>query len=346
MNTAFQNSLHRRPQAVPPVWFMRQAGRYHQHYQKMRQKHSFVELCKIPELAAEVAWGPVQEFDFDVAILFSDILFPLECLGMGLEYTDGGPALGWKLDPQSFSKLRPASDAIAGMQFQSEAMKLTREKIPQNKSLIGFVGGPWTLFTYATQGKHDGSLIEAKKLLPILFERFCSEFMIPFLRDNIELQLKGGAEVAMIFDTAAGELDPVLYNHYVLPQVMKLAKAFPKKVGYYSKGTQRVHLQNAFFKDAHILAGLGFDHRWDLPNEVLREFTPGFVQGNFDQALLFQEDRSVFEGLLSNYFAPFKNLSPEQRLGWVSGLGHGVLPKTPERNVKLFVETLRNVFHR
>src|SRR5882762_11781501 len=105
-NARFQNALARRAQSTPPIWLMRQAGRYHRHYQALRQKHSFMDLCKRPELAAAVALGPVLDFDFDAAILFSDLLFPLEALGMGLEYTDRGPRLEWKLDPKSVSSLR------------------------------------------------------------------------------------------------------------------------------------------------------------------------------------------------------------------------------------------------
>src|SRR5258706_15176396 len=106
----FQNALARRPQSTPPIWLMRKAGRYHRHYQALRQKHSFMDLCKQPELAAEVALGPVLDFDFDAAILFSDLLFPLAALGMGLEDTDRGPQLGWQLDPETFWQLRSVDD--------------------------------------------------------------------------------------------------------------------------------------------------------------------------------------------------------------------------------------------
>src|SRR5437868_15407445 len=93
-NQRFQNALARRPQRVPPIWLMRQAGRYHKHYQALRQKYSFMDLCKQPELAAEAALGPVLDFDFDAAILFSDLLFPLQAWVMALDYTDRGPQLG------------------------------------------------------------------------------------------------------------------------------------------------------------------------------------------------------------------------------------------------------------
>src|SRR5258708_4755145 len=104
-HACFQTRLTRRAQPAPPIWLMRQAGRYHRHYQALRQKHSFMDLCKQPDLAAEVALGAVQDFDFDAAILFSDLLFPLEALGMGLENTDRGPQLGWKLDRNTVSQL-------------------------------------------------------------------------------------------------------------------------------------------------------------------------------------------------------------------------------------------------
>src|SRR5438874_8974864 len=109
-NVLFQNAIARRPQSTPPIWLMRQAGRYHKHYQALRAKHSFMDLCKRPELAAEVALGPVLDFGFDAAILFSDLLFPLEALGMGLKYTDQGPQLEWKLDPKSVLVLRSVDD--------------------------------------------------------------------------------------------------------------------------------------------------------------------------------------------------------------------------------------------
>ena len=153
----FQNALARRSQSTPPIWLMRQAGRYHKHYHALRAKYSFMDLCKQPELAAEVALGPVLDFDFDAAILFSDLLFPLEALGMGLEYTDRGPQLEWKLSEYTISQLRSVEAAWPDLLFQGDAVRATRELLPPDRSLIGFVGGPWTLFVYAVEGTHKGS---------------------------------------------------------------------------------------------------------------------------------------------------------------------------------------------
>src|SRR6266446_2518717 len=334
-NARFQNALARRPQCVPPIWLMRQAGRYHQRYQALRQKHSFIDLCKQPELAAEVALGPVLDFDFDAAILFSDLLFPLEALGMGLDYTDRGPQLGWNLNEETLAQLHSIEDAWPHLLFQGEAMQATRELIPSDRSLIGFVGGPWTLFVYAVEGSHKGSLIESKKLLA-LFPRFC-ETLVPLLARNIKLQLDGGAGIVMIFDTAAGELSPDVFTAEVVPQLRALTAKDASRIGYYSKGTQPAHLRDCLSTDSG-LAGLGIDSRWQL-REAFDLFPRGFVQGNFDQALLLCE-KDELKQHLNNYLAPLATQKPP---GWICGLGHGVLPGTPEDNVRLFVDTVREV---
>ena len=335
-NERFRNALARRPQSVPPIWLMRQAGRYHRHYQALRARHSFMDLCKQAELAAEVALGPVLDFDFDAAILFSDLLFPLEALGMGLEYTDQGPQLEWKLDPESVSSLRSVDDAWPHLLFQGDAMRATRERLPLDRSLIGFVGGPWTLFVYAVEGTHKGSLNESKKLLS-LFPKFC-ETIVPLLARNIELQLSNGAEIVMIFDTAAGELSPGLFGSEVVPELQRLTATNGSRIGYYSKGTQPAYLDQSFFREGG-LAGIGVDHRWDLM-EACKTVSSGFVQGNFDQSLLLSE-RSELERHLRAFLEPMIAARPP---GWICGLGHGVLPKTPEDNVRLFVDTVRETF--
>jgi len=334
-NARFQNALARQPQPTPPIWLMRQAGRYHHHYQALRAKHSFMDLCKQPELAAEVALGPVLDFGFDAAILFSDLLFPLEALGMGLAYTDHGPQLGWKLDENSISRVRSVDDAWPHLWFQGDAMRATRERLPDDRSLIGFVGGPWTLFVYAVEGTHKGSLTESKRLLP-LFHRFC-QAMVPLLQRNIQLQLDTGAEVVMVFDTAAGELSPQLFRSVVVPQLRRLTGANGRRVGYYAKGTQPAHLTDDLFTSGQ-LAGLGVDHTWEI-REAFDLSAEGFVQGNFDQALL-HATRDELKKHLTSYLEP---LVGREWPGWICGLGHGVLPRTPEDHVRLFVDTVREV---
>ena len=336
-NIKFKNAMERKEQSTPPIWFMRQAGRYHKHYQGMKEKHTFLELCKTPELAAEVALGPIRDFDFDVSILFSDLLFPLEALGLGLDYKPG-PVLDRTLNFDNIHQLRPLEEAVPYLEFQRDAVRLTRELLPQEKSLIGFIGGPWTLFTYAVEGAHKGHLIDSKTQ-PSLFSQF-TELVVPLLKRNIELQLEGGAEVVMIFDTAAGEVSPLYYAQYIAPSLNELASAFSGRLGYYAKGTTRDHARSVTLNTDWC--GFGFDHRWSLP-ECFGLSERGFVQGNFDQTLLFA-DHDQFKNILETYLKTYSSLSLKQRAGWVCGLGHGVLPKTPEKNVKYFVDRVREVF--
>jgi uroporphyrinogen decarboxylase len=337
-NEKFQNALLQKPQATPPIWMMRQAGRYHKHYQALRARHSFMELCKEPELAAQVALGPIEDFDFDVAILFSDLLFPLEALGMGLEYTDHGPRLGFHLNSDSIEKLKSVDEALPQLGFQKKAMRITRQMLPAQKSLIGFVGGPWTLFGYAVEGSHKGGMVEAKKAMP-LFPRLMKTLM-PLLIENIRLQFEGGAEVVMLFDTAAGELAPSDFKEKIAPYLKQLSHCYPHKLGYYSKGTQRDYFDQEFL--AAPWAGMGWDHHWSMA-ERLKTKNPGFIQGNFDQSLLHLP-ASDFRTILQNYLKPLQELTPEERAGWVCGLGHGILPATPEENVRTFVRMVRESF--
>lgn len=339
MNKRFQAALKREPQNTPPIWLMRQAGRYHKHYQALRAKHSFVDLCKVPELAAETTLGPIKEFGFDAAILFSDLLFPLEAMGMGLKY-DPAPTLEFQLEEGTFTRMRSDEQAKAALDFQGLATKACREVLPKDTSLIGFVGGPWTLFVYAAEGSHKGSLTRSKRLLPALYGKFC-ELVMPLLEHTIARQLEGGAEVVMIFDTAAGELSPHDFEKWNAPWLTRLAARFPGKLGYYGKGTTEFHLAVPAMQKAPF-AGFGIDHRFSMA-PMLRQHKLGFLQGNFDQSLLHLE-ASDFEKALGEYLAPLRELTPDQRRGWVAGLGHGVLPQTPERNVHRYVEKIREVF--
>lgn len=340
VNQKFQNAIQGIAQQCPPVWMMRQAGRYHRHYQALRAKHSFMDLCKVPELAAEVALGPVEDFDFDVSILFSDLLFPLEALGMGLEYTDKGPRLGFQLRSENVKQLKSVGEALPALSFQQEAMRRTREILPKNKSLIGFVGGPWTLFVYACEGSHSGSLTYSK-VNHELYKTYC-EKMVPLLIQNIELQFAGGAEVVMILDTACGEVSPLYFQEYLQPQLLEISRAFPGRLGYYSKGSQPEFFNSSDWQSAPW-AGQGYDHRTNLLKILPEKNRKGIVQGNFDQSLLFYEP-AEFQRELRKYLHPLAELSPDQRKGWVCGLGHGLLPKTPEENVRSFVQIVREVF--
>ncbi len=316
---------------------MRQAGRYHSHYQKLRSRHGFMELCKNPRLASQVALGPIEDFDFDVSILFSDLLFPLEALGMGLDYDAGPPRLSFSLDTQSVGSLRSWRDAVGGLEFQAEAMRLTREALPKDKSLIGFVGGPWTLMGYAVEGSHAGGLPRTQAAAPALLPRFF-EKMVPLLEANIRLQLEGGAEVVLVLDTAAGVLGPEKFSEWVIPSLKHLCQAFPGRLGYYTRDAEESHWDIVRRADLP-LAGIGFDAGISL-QRGLEERTSGFVQGNFDQhSMSLPEDQ--FQARLEEFVESAHSRGINGRRGWVCGLGHGCTPQTREANVRSFIKTVR-----
>ena len=338
ISNPFQRALAGEPQRVPPIWLMRQAGRYHRPYQELRKRHGFEELCRVPELAAEVAMGPMRDFDFDAAILFSDLLFPLEALGMSLSYDEGPPKLDGPLDHGRIARFRTTEEAAARLRFQADAVALTRRRLPQEKGLIGFAGGPWTLFGYAMEGSHAGAMRVAKSSWQ-LYREFAVR-MLPVLRTCVATQLDAGADVVMILDTAAGELPPSFFHREVAPGLIGLAEAFAGRVGYYAKAAHPAHFSGAMA--AAPWAGIGVDSRWDLA-ALLSAPRRGFVQGNFDPAWLFLPEPDL-AAALEGFLEPLAALDEQQRRGWICGLGHGVLPDTPEAAVRTFIGAVRKAF--
>jgi uroporphyrinogen decarboxylase len=339
------NALARRNYARPPVWFMRQAGRYHSHYQRLRARHEFIELCKNPQLACEVTLGPVEAFGFDAAILFSDLLFPLEALGMGLSY-EPGPKLAWHLkSPADLQRLRSGPELIRTLDFQGEALRLIRPRLPEPCALIGFVGGPFTLYAYAVAGSHEGFMSSGLPGLSNgLYQGFC-ERLEKLLADNMALQAAGGAECVALFDTAAGALTPAQFAEHVAGPLARVVaefrKTYPKlPLIYYSRETGPAHWAALAGLD---LQCLGIDWRHDLAAS-LRDLTPRWcVQGNLDPDWLLLPGAEL-EARARQVFESVRALPAEARAAWVCGLGHGVLQKVPEDNVRLLVKLQHEVF--
>ena len=337
-NERFLNALQGKPQKIPPIWLMRQAGRYHSHYQNLKKSYTFEELCKSPKLAAETAMGPIEDFDFDVAILFSDILFPLESLGMNLKY-DPGPKFSELLTPENYKKLFNQQLPVQSLSFQAEAIERTIEKLPNDKSMIGFIGGPWTLVSYA-MGKNKKNAIDA---LTEFDWNIINDQIIPLLRENISIQIKAGAEIVMVFDSAANQLNKLDFAKYIKIVFEELVMNFNNKVGYYAKDGVDYSLIEKIKKESLIpLAGLGIDSNHSLGN-YFSNSREGFIQGNFDEKVMTQP-QNIMEKKLDKFIEETSSFSAEQRVGWVCGLGHGVLKTTPEDNIRLFVKKIRESF--
>lgn len=344
-DTLLLQALARRNQGRPPVWFMRQAGRYHRHYQALRARHDFMDLCKQPQLALEVTLGPIEDFGFDAAILFSDLLFPLEAMGMGLRYAPG-PQLDWHLrEHADLARLKGGALQAEHMQFQAEALSLLRARLPRECALIGFVGGPFTLYAYAVAGSHEGfarnSLVERDLGL---YEGF-TERLVSLLAANMVLQVRGGADCVAIFDTAAGTLDPdqfALQAAAPLAAVVREFRALCPRVPviYYSRDTGPEHWRALQGIDVQCL---GVDWRHDMVEVLRAQGQSRSVQGNIDPQWLMLP-RAELELRLQQWFTRLRELPAAARAGWVCGLGHGVLQHTPEENVRLALAVQREMF--
>ena len=326
-----------------PVWFMRQAGRYHSHYQGIKKNSDFMTMCKNPQLACEVTLGPIEDFKFNAAILFSDLLFPLEQLGMGLSYHSGPPTLQWHLESlDDINKLKISKPAKEFFRFQGEACKLLREKLPQDVTLLGFVGAPFTLYTYAVEGSHAGNLVSAKKgLYDGRWEAF-TKILLPELLGEMLVQAENGAQAVALFDTAAGELSPQDYKELVVPKISELLNAFKAKapntkIIYYGKHTQSHHVKAL---DLSLIDVIGVDWRCDLI-EIQKLLPPHvFVQGNFDPAWLHLP-WAILEKKAYAYYDDLRSRGLDFKR-WIAGLGHGVLIQTPEENVRNLVKIIQS----
>lgn len=326
-----------------PVWFMRQAGRYHSHYQNIKKDSDFMTMCKNPVMACEITMGPIRDFNFDAAILFSDLLFPLEQLGLGLTYAPG-PILEFRVEtPADLKKCKLIQESRGYYNFQKEATKLLRAELPETKSLLGFVGAPWTLYTYAVEGSHSGNLTSSKRgFYDGRWQGFC-EMLIPELLTEMSVQAEGGADAVCLFDTAVGELTFVDFKEFVLPMIRKVTSEFKKlhptkKVVYYSKLTHMNYLQEIQDKNIDVL---GIDWRMDLSAALKTLGNDYMIQGNFDPSYLHY-DWAIVEQKLEQFWAPLRDLKNLDR--WICGLGHGVLQQTPESNVRKTVEYIHKNF--
>ena len=320
MNKLFENALNRADQSCPPIWMMRQAGRYQTSYMDMKESWTFEQMCKLPRLASQTAMLPIDEFDFDVAILFSDILFHLEGLGLPLKFNPG-PKFEWNLDEDNWVNHKDIGKAIDFLNFQSNAIIQTRERLKPNKSLVGFVGGPWTILNYAIGDKQISNDFRHKYLKNVI---------VPLLKESIKKQIEAGADCVMIFDSGLSNINKSYFDKEYSVLLKQLADV--GNTAYYSRTLPYNSLNKVI--DLNF-AGIGVDSTVDL-NKTLKKVDTGFVQGNFDETLLLQ-DSETLEKEIQKWLETI-----EDPTGWVCGLGHGILKTTPPKNVKLFIETVRN----
>lgn len=341
MNTA--NGTHKslflracRFEPVPrvPVWMMRQAGRFLPEYQAVRAKHSFLEICKTPELAAEVSLQPLRVLGVDAVIVFSDILIVAEAMGLPLDVPDSGPVLSNPIrDRVAVRRLRDF-DPDVSTRFVGDAIsEICKEAGPQ-VPVIGFAAAPWTLACYMIEGQTRGDISLAKQMLreePALLHELLGRIAgatIPYL----EAQIAAGASAVQLFDTWACELSPSEYDSFALPATQRIFESLASQHGatpkiLFAKGSATL-LENLARSGADVLS---VDWNTDLAEARRKLGDKMALQGNIDPQVLLGPEARIREAVR-------EAVEKTEGLGHILNLGHGVLPNTPPAKAKAFVE--------
>lgn len=327
------------PSLRPPLWLMRQAGRYLPEYRATRAKAgSFLDLCYNPELAAEVTLQPIRRFGFDAAILFADILLLPQALGQGLAFKENeGPVLDAIRVDGELARLNPAN-IHRKLEPVYEAVARIKTALPPRCTLIGFAGAPWTVATYMLEGRGSSDHAAAKTWAfgnPLGLDALI-DILVEATGDYLERQIAAGAEVVQLFDTWAGVLPEHEFRRYCIEPVRRIVArlkekhpelpviAFPRGAGALYDGYALATGADAVGMDYAVPLGWARDHLWSR----------SVVQGNLDPRLLVVGGQALAQGvqrLLRSF--------PERR--FIFNLGHGILPETPVRHVEELVRLVK-----
>ena len=334
-NSIFLKNLRGEPCDRTPIWVMRQAGRYLPEYQEVRSKMSFTELTHTPEAACEVTLQPIRRFGFDAAIMFSDILTPLEPMGAPFDFSQGGPKLERPLRSEKEIDSLTTYDAREGTHFVAEAIKLMKEGLGDKTPLIGFAGSPFTLATYLIEGGGSKNYENLKTMLysrPELLTKLMDKLTDQTL-DYLSMQVDAGVDAVQLFDTWGGILHPADYAAVVLPCVKRIMD------GLKEKGVPRIYFLKGSAPYLDLVTtldveALGMDWTMDMAKSL--PLMKGYaVQGNLDPLALFGSEDQIRSRVLDICRAGSK--AP----GHVFNLGHGILPQAPISAVETLVETVQ-----
>lgn len=338
MNDRFLKACRREPVDCTPVWFMRQAGRYMVEYRRLREKHSILELCKTPELAAQVTLQPIDRFALDAAIIFADILLPLEPMGLSLEFAEGeGPIIHNPVrDRAAVDRLKVIDDTE--LQYVMDAISLTRKMLAGRVPLIGFAGAPFTLASYAIEGGSSRNYIHTKQMMyrePETWHRLMDKFA-RVITGYLRRQIKAGAQAVQLFDSWVGCLSAGDYAEYVMPHVQLIFE------GLNHEGVPLIHFgtgTTAILKAMRQAGGdvIGIDWRIPIDEAWAMVGYDRAVQGNLDPVTLFgpisEIERRVTDILRRAAGRP----------GHIFNLGHGILPNTPVENVAATIDLVHKL---
>ncbi len=319
-----------------PVWFMRQAGRYMPEYRAIRKQYSLIEICKKPEIAAQVTIDAAEILNVDAAIIFADLLLPLEVMELPFHFSAGeGPKIEKPLrSAEDIGRLR--TDRAADLGYVSEAVKLVCRHFGSKLPVIGFCGAPFTLASYMIEGGSSRNYLFTKKMMygaPTAWNELMEKLVSVTAEYSAE-QVRAGADAIQIFDSWVGCLGVEDYRHYVLPHATNLVKRLQSTgvpVIYF--GTDSATLLPSMQETGADVIGLDWRIPLDTGWQSLR--FKGAVQGNLDPVLLFadlHEIKSRAADILRRAAG---------RPGHIFNLGHGILPETPVENVKALCDFVR-----
>lgn len=328
-------SMRGRRPARRPIWIMRQAGRYLPEYQEVRSRHSFVDICKTPELACEVTLQPIRRFGFDAAILFNDILLPLEPSGAAFTFPGNGPRLDKPVRNEAdIAGLKPY-EPRESLSFVADAIRMIKGEL-DGTPLIGFAGAPFTLAAYLVEGGQSKTYRHVKTLMyrrPDLFQSLL-DMLAGQVTRYLEMQIEAGADAVQIFDSCAGTLAPADYERFVLPGVRRILS------GLEHTGAHRILFLKGGPSYLHLLAGCGADVislDWTVDMaDALKHLNGERVQGNMDPLALFAPPREIRRRARAICGAA------DNAPGHIFNLGHGILPETPLEGVEALVEAVHD----
>jgi uroporphyrinogen decarboxylase len=339
-DSPFMRACRREQVPYTPVWLMRQAGRYMKEYRDVRAKHSFLEMCKQPEVASEVTVYAAHRLNVDAAIIFADILLIIEPMGLDLEFAKGeGPVIHNPVRTAAdVERVREVED-VSSLDYVYEAIRITRRELRPNIPLIGFCGAPFTLASYICEGGGSKNYINTKRLMytdPGAWHALMSR-IARALSQYLNAQIEAGAQAVQIFDSWVGALSPDDYREYVLPHTREVIQGVTPGVPVIHFGTGTATLLELQKEAGGDCIGLDWRVRLD---EAWARLGDVAVQGNFDSIALFtnpdvvrQRAKDVLE-------------QAANRPGHIFNLGHGILPETPVENVVALVEAVHELSQR
>lgn len=319
------------------MWFMRQAGRYMKQYRDIRAKHGILEICKRPDLAAQVTLQPVEILDVDAAIIFADLLLPVEPMGLKLRFAPGeGPVIS--------NPVRTSDDVDSlsisntdDLGYVGEAIQQVVRALAGRVPVIGFVGAPFTMASYMIEGGPSRNFLKTKTMMyrdETLWRRLMGK-LVDVLGSFAVLQVTAGARIIQVFDSWVGALGPDDYVRYVAPY----SRALIERIR--AAGVPAIHFGTGaagFFRELHAAGGdvMGVDWRINIDQAWLDISYRSAIQGNLDPTVLM----APLPELKMRVHELLKRTG--SRPGHIFNLGHGILPETPVENVKACVEIVRD----